>query len=61
MDFLDNTCKKRSNTEKKEYCHRILHIHISLGFKFQFQLTNNFDFLKQICPKKGVSFKQKKT
>ena len=40
--------------------HRILHIRISLGSKFQFQQTisiilgetDNFDFLDQVCPKK---------
>ena len=36
---------------------QILHIPISLGFKFQLQ-QNNFDFLEQICHKK-VSFRRK--
>ena len=36
--------------------HRILHVQISLGSKFQLQ-TNNFDFLEQICSKKTKTTK----
>ena len=39
MKLLGNTIRKRSKTEKKDYHHRILHIQISLGSKFQFQQT----------------------
>ena len=36
-DFLDKTFKKRSKTKRKKHHHRILHIRISLGSKFQLQ------------------------
>ena len=41
MDFLGNTCKKRSKTEKREqeHHHQIFYIRISLGSKFQLQQT----------------------
>ena len=53
MDFLDNTCKKGLKKKKRT----------SSNFqssKFQISgLTHNFDFLKQICHKKGLSLKNK--
>ena len=38
IELLDKTCKIRS-TQKSEYYHRILHIRISLGTKFQLKIA----------------------
>ena len=35
MDFLDNTCKENSKTEKKEHHQRILHIRNRVGTKLR--------------------------
>ena len=58
MDFLDNTCKK-GQKRKKEHPHRILHIQISLGSKFQLQQTILIFWNKFAI--KVVSFKNKKS
>ena len=38
MDILGTTSKKQSKTRKKHH-HRILHIRIGLGYKFQLKET----------------------
>ena len=49
FDFYGYFWSKKGRMENH---HRILHIRISLGSKFTW--TNNFDFVEQICPKKGI-------
>ena len=55
---LSQTGYFRPKTKKSEHPYWILHIGISLNIKFH--LTDNFNFLDQICPKSVFPIKNRK-